>query len=63
MQSTIRHWAYCPETGEILGSSRACGLRRHLAHNIRWGIRHGEPRRYWKFMHCSEEALRARSLC
>ena len=59
--NSCRHWAICPETGEVLGCSSGNGLKRHLAHRIRWNVRHGYGAGKWVFFHGSEEALRMKS--
>lgn len=58
--NSCRHWAICPETGEVLGSSTVNGLKRHLARNIRWLVRNGYPAGKWCFYHGSREGLRAK---
>lgn len=62
MTNNCYHWAYCPETGEVLGSSTVNGLRRHVAHNVRYDRKCGYPRKSWCFHHGSYESLRLKAL-
>lgn len=60
--TNCRHWAYNLETGEVLGSSTGNALRRHVARNVRWNIRHGYGAGKWRFYHGAYEGLRLRAL-
>lgn len=57
-----KHWAYNLETGEVLGAMTGNGLRRHLAHNVRWLVRHGYGAGKWRFYHGTYEGLRFNTL-
>lgn len=62
MTNNCFHWAYCPETGEVLGSSTVNGLKRHIHHNVAWDRAHGFPRKTWRFHHGAYESLRTKAL-
>ena len=57
-----KHWAYNLETGEVLGAMTGNALRRHVAYNVRWLVRHGYGAGKWRFYHGAYEGLRFRAL-
>lgn len=61
-----RHFALCPQTGEVLGSATGNALKRHLrrtlARDLAWNREHPEDNlgpRQWVFFHCREDQLDA----
>ena len=66
---THRHYAYCPQTGEVLSSSTSNALKRHLrthlAFDRKWVQAHPEEnlgRRSWVFSHEGLDKLSAKQL-
>lgn len=56
-----RHWAICPETGEVLSSCTGNALRRHVERNVAWDRANGYPPKKWRFFHGTQEGLRKKS--
>ncbi len=56
----FRHWAYCPDTGEVLNAPRGCILRRAVKRNTAWDIKNGYPKKRWVFFHGTREGFRAK---
>lgn len=55
----FRHWAYCPETGEVLGCQTGNALKRAVRRNIAWDIRNGYPKKSWRYYHGAYEGLKS----
>lgn len=62
MTTNCKHWAYCPETGEVLGSTTVNGLRRHIRSYVAWYIANGYPKKSWRFYHGAYEGLSTKAL-
>lgn len=55
----LLHWAYCLETGEIIGSCRVNELKRRIRYSQAWDFAHGYGgKRSWRFHHGEYETLR-----
>lgn len=52
-EQTVRHWAYNPFTGEVLGSTRGRSLKRRVKEASRYYVR-DIPNR-WHFAHGTQE--------
>ena len=64
-----RHYAYCPQTGEVLSSATSNALKRHLRRHLTgdtlWAKNHPEfrlGRRSWVFSHQGLDGLSAKQL-
>lgn len=57
-RTEIRHWAYNLETGEIIGCSKANGLKRRVAFTNSFNRKYGYPCGGWRFFHGSEREFR-----
>ena len=57
-RTEIRHWAYNLKTGEIIGNSKANGLKRSVALNNSFNRKYGDPCGGWRFFHGSEREFR-----
>lgn len=58
-RTEIRHWAYNLKTGEIIGCSKANGLKRRVAFTNSFNRKYGYPYGGWRFFHGSEKELRS----
>lgn len=60
--TTCRHWAYCPETGEVIGSTTVNSLRRHIRRHMARDLKYGFAAKSWRFYHGAYEGLRLKTL-
>ena len=47
------HVAFNIDTGEVLSCTKVNGLKRSIARNVRWSVRHGYGAGHWIFAHGS----------